>query len=231
MKGFKTYKTIQLILCIVVAAAGIIFVVTNKDLFHIIANDPGVRALCITLWVLLVISFFFIFLDFKTFAKTVQSIHELDHSVHSDPSTGLANRYSCDMIIEKYLDKELPRGIGCIMFDIINIQQVNRAFGHIAGNVAIIDFSNILLNAAVDRCFVGRNGGNKFMAIFENYNKENISLFLTIIETNVAEHNKVAGAYPIEYKYGISLAEESSAQTITELIAEANRKIYNHDAE
>ncbi len=226
MKGFKTYKTIQLIMCIIIAAAGIVFITTNSDLFHIIANDPGVRALCIALWVLLVVSFFFIFLDFRTFAKTVQSIHELDYSVHSDPSTGLANRYSCDMIIEKYLDKELPNGIGCIMFDIINIQQVNRQFGHIAGNAAIKDFSNILLNAAANLCFVGRNGGNKFMAIFEDYNKENINLFLSIIETNVVEHNKVAGAYPIEYKYGIALAGESSAQMITELIAEANSRIY-----
>ena len=229
MKGFKTYKTIQLILCIIIAAAGIIFITTNADLFHIIANDAGVRALCITLWILLVLSFFFIFLDFRTFAKTVQNIHELDYSVHSDPSTGLANRYSCDMIIEKYLDKELPAGIGCIMFDIINIQLINRQFGHIAGNAAIKDFSNILLNAATNLCFVGRNGGNKFMAIFEDYNKENINLFLSIIETNVTEHNKVAGAYPIEYKYGIALAGESSAQMITELIAEANSKIYAGD--
>ena len=226
MKNFKFYKTIQLFFCIAVAAAGIIFVVTNQELYHLIANNGNVKLLCSVLWILLVISFFFIFLDFSTFSKTAKNIRELDHSVHSDPSTGLANRYSCDMIIEKYLDKPLPESIGCIMFDIINIQDINRKFGHIAGNNVIRDFSNILLASSDKLCFVGRNGGNKFMAIFEDYSDESIDLFLTKISQRIADHNKNPEGCPIEYKYGIALAGSSNAKMITELIAEANKRIY-----
>ena len=227
MKGFKVYKTIQLILCMAVAAAGVYFAMTDSELSHLIANNRSVMIMTMALWVLLVIAFFFIVLDYGSFAKIAKNIRELDYSVHADPTTGLANRYSCDMIIEKYLDKQLPKNIGCIMFDIINIQDINRKFGHIVGNTVIKDFSNILLAASEGVCFVGRNGGNKFMAIFESYSNDSINSFLADVEKKVIEHNAAPGAYPIEYKKGVALAGESTANMITELIAEANKKIYD----
>ena len=226
MKGFKIYKTIQLILCIALAAAGIYFTHNDPELYHLIANNRSVMIMTMGLWLLLVIVFFFIILDYGAFAGIAKNIRELDYSVHADPATGLANRYSCDMIIEKYLDKQLPKNIGCIMFDIINIQDINRQYGHIIGNTVIKDFSNILLAASENLCFVGRNGGNKFMAIFESYSADKISAFQDEVEKKVAEHNALPGAYPIEYRKGVALAGESTATVITELIAEANKKIY-----
>ena len=230
MKSFKIYKTIQLILCVAVAVLGVVAVVTNRELFHLIATNTGVKVLCIALWVLLVITFFFIFLDFGAISRAAKSIRELNHSVHSDPATGMANRYSCDMIIEKYLDKQLPDNIACIMFDIINIQDINRRYGHLIGNEVIREFSNILLESAQDLCFVGRNGGNKFMAIFEDYSTDSINSFTAKVEEMVIKHNAIPGSHPIEYKSGISLAGESSATSITHLIAEANKKIYDAEA-
>lgn len=45
---------------------------------------------------------------------------------------------------------------------------INNTYGHVIGNATIQSFSDVLSGASVGLCFVGRNGGNKFLALFEN---------------------------------------------------------------
>ena len=48
------------------------------------------------------ISFLFIFLDFTLYSTFKKDFKELDYAVSSDPVAGIANRFSCDAVIEKY---------------------------------------------------------------------------------------------------------------------------------
>lgn len=226
MKKFDVFKTIQLILFIVLTAVGLYTIFTDNELYQMIANNPHIRALCILLWVALVMSFLFIFMDFSLFSTFKKDYRELDFAVSSDPVAGIANRYSCDTLIEKYLDKPLPREVGCIMFDLTNIGEVNRLWGHIRGNELIYDFSNILQSSSANLCFVGRNGGNKFLALFENGTSEKINTFLNRVDKKVKNHNADSGKVPIQYEYGSAYHEGEEVKTITDLIALSNRRIY-----
>lgn len=227
MKKNNKFKIIQLVLLLVLAAAGIYTAVSNSEIYHTIATVGEVRALCIILWLTFVVSFIFLLIDIRLNKLSKKDFLELDYAVHSDPVSGLANRYSCDMIIEKYLDKPLPREIGCIMFDLSNIQEINRQYGHIIGNDCIRDFSAILNSASQNLCFVGRNGGNKFLALFETCSPDKISGYLARVEKQITEYNSKPGAHQIEYKYGKAFDEGNSVKTITELIALSNSRIYN----
>ncbi|MCQ2546295.1 MAG: GGDEF domain-containing protein [Clostridia bacterium] len=226
MKKFDTLKTIQLILFVLLTAACVAIVFLNKDLFHMIAAEPNVRLMCIMLWLSLGLIFLFTFLDFSLFASFKHDYRELDYAVHSDPVAGIANRYSSDVLIEKYLDKPLPQNMGAIMIELSNIKEINDLYGHVQGNKLIRDFSNILKLTSVDLCFVARNGGNKFLALFEEATEEKIEVFLTRIDQKVQANNSSAGSYPIQYKYGIAFHEGAAAKTVTELIALSNRRIY-----
>lgn len=75
-------------------------------------------------------------------------------------------------------------------------------------------------------CFVGRNGGNKFMALFENCTAQKITLFLELVEKKTAHYNASSDSAPIVYKYGCAYRENESVRTITDLIALSNRRIY-----
>ena len=225
MKRFDVFKTIQLIIFIAVTAFCVIMVFTNDDLYHLIANNGHIKLICAMLWGALGLSFLFIFFDFSLFSSFKSDYRELDYAVHSDPVAGIANRYSCDVLIEKYLDQPLPEDLGCVMFDLSNIAEVNRLYGHIKGNALIHDFSNILRLTSVDLCFVGRNGGNKFLAIFENSTIEDIETFLLRVDQKVKAHNAGSENIPIEYQYGTAFHESSSIRTITELIALSNKRI------
>lgn len=229
MRKFDIFKTIQLILFVILAAVSLVIILTDSALYRTIADNAHVRALCILLWAAFVLSFLFIFMDFSLFSTFKKDYKELDYAVSQDPVSGIANRYSCDSLIEKYLDQPLPRNIGCIMFDLTNIRQVNRTYGHTKGNRLIYDFSGILQASSMNLCFVGRNGGNKFMALFENCSAHKLSVFLERVEDKVSLYNADSDSAPIIYKYGMAYRENDSVQTITDLIALSNHRIYVKD--
>lgn len=228
MKKFDRYKTIQLIIFVLLAGISLLIILTDPELYQMIANNTHVRALCILLWVAFVLSFLFIFMDFSLFSTFKKDYRELDFAVSSDPVSGIANRYSCDSMIEKYLDQPLPRNIGCVMFDLTNIGEVNQSHGHVAGNELIHDFSGILQASSLNLCFVGRNGGNKFLALFENCTTQKLNTFLTRVSDRVDDYNDDPDSLPILYQYGTAYREDDSVETITDLIALSNRRIYEH---
>lgn len=226
MKKFDLFKTIQLVLFFILAGLGLFIIFTDRELYRLIATDPHIRALCALLWVVLAMSFIFIFLDFTLFSTFKKDYHELNYAVSSDPVSGIANRYSCDAIIEKYIDKPLPVDMGCIMFELSNIRDINRIYGHAAGNDIIRDFSDILHSASINIGFVGRNGGNKFIALIEDCSTGKLESFLEGVSTQVKDHNLSDHAISIRYEYGIAFHEGASVKSITDLIALSNQRIY-----
>lgn len=229
MKKFDAMKTRQLIFLIIFAAAGLLIIFTDAQLYHRIANDPHIRTLCFMLWLVLVVSFLFVFIDFSLFTAFKKNYRELNYAVSSDPVAGIANRYSCDTVIQKYLDRPLPDNIGCIMFDLTNLNEVNHNLGHAKGNQLIYDFSNILQSSSARLCFVGRNGGSTFLALFENCTSQKIKTYLNRVYKRAQGHNKDPKSVPLQYQYGIAYQEkEEAVKTITDLIALSSRRIH-HD--
>ena len=131
MKRYNIFKTVQLVLFIVLAVICLSAVLINPEVFHLVANDGSFRLICILLWVVLALSFVGIFLDFTYMSSYKRDFSELDFAVHSDPVSGIANRYSCDALIEQYLDKPLDPNIGCIMFELTNLAEINKVYGQI----------------------------------------------------------------------------------------------------
>lgn len=231
MKKQTLYKTVQLILFIGIAAAVIALVFSDTNVYHQAATDSAVRLLCVALWAVLGLSFLFLFLDFFYFLSYRKDYREMDYALHSDPLSGIANRFSCDMLVEKYLDKPLPEDMACVMIDLSNIREINRLYGHLHGNMVITDFSMILNSAAEGLCFVGRNGGNKFLALFENTTQETISLFLGRVKDKVIAHNTGNQTAHIEYRYGVAFHEDAEIDEITKLIALSNSRIGQGEAQ
>lgn len=226
MKKYTFYKTIQLILFIAVAAGVLAWVFPSKDIYHMVATNVTVRFLAGVVWVILLLSFLFILLDYVFFFGHLKEYKEMDIAVHSDPLSGIANRFTCDIMIEKYLDKPLPKDIGAIMFQLSNIQEINHLYGHLQGNMAIRDFSNLLRLSSNEDCFVGRNGGNKFLALFEGCNEEDMKNFIDRVNQRIRIHNHDVVNSPLEYSYGIAYSgTDETPEGITQLIALADSRI------
>ena len=224
-KRIELVKTIQLVLFILITAGGLVLVFSDDALFQLIGNNASVRALSALLWLIAVLSFLFILWDFSSVSSLKKDYSELDFAVHNDHIAGIANRFSCDAMIEKYLDKPLPDTVGCIMVDLANIRAINDRHGYLAGNEAIQAFSNILHTASLGLCFVGRNGGNKFMALFEACTDEKLDTFMDRIDKTVADYNQEKADRPLQYVSGRAFREGDKVRTINQLIALADRRL------
>lgn len=227
MKRSGLYKTIQLILLILLSGAGIYALFSNPEAFHMASEDGIFRLLCTILWAVLAVSFVFIFIDFSYLLSMKRDYRQMNYAANYDPISGIANRFSCDVIIEKYLDKPLPSEVGCVMLDLANIREINESFGHMRGNAVIRDFSSIIQLSSSSLCFAGNNGGSKFLAIFEEGSEHAIQTFLNDIEDRVKEYNAKEDATPIVYRSGIAFHEDPSLNitSITQLIALSNRRL------
>lgn len=225
MKKHEIYKTIHLFIVLILAAFAGVKIFFDPDVYYNVVHEPSLGLLCALLWGVFLVSFIFIYLDFRYFFQYKKDYRELDLSVKSDPISGINNRFSVDVLIEKYLDKPLPKDMGCIMIDLTNIQEINKQYGHVQGNLVIREFSDLLSDASKDLCFVGRNGGNKFLALFEKTTEEKMTQFTERLQQKVEAYNQKPTALPVEYQYGKAFHEGEEVQMITQLIALSNRRI------
>lgn len=224
-KKFELIKSLQLLLLIVIAGAALAILLTDETLYQLVGRDPSIRALCLLLWGTLGLSFVSIYWDFSTHASFKKDYRELDYAVYNDHIAGIANRYGCDAMIEKYLDKPLPGSVGCVMLDLLNIRDINSEHGHMKGNETIQAFSSMLHTASLGLCFVGRNGGNKFMALFEDCDENKLNTFLTRVHQQVERSNAQGDLPRIEYRTGRSLSQDEHVDSITQLIALSDRRL------
>jgi diguanylate cyclase (GGDEF)-like protein len=84
-----------------------------------------------------------------------------------DPLTGLFNR----RYMEETLDREIRRAarhgtpVGVIMFDVDHLKNINDAYGHDAGDVALQTLGNLLLKSFRGEDVPCRYGGDEFTII------------------------------------------------------------------
>lgn len=226
MKKFDIIKTIQLVLLVSLTVAALIAIVRDRALYAMIAADPHVRMLSIVLWLVLGISFGFLFYDFSSYADLKRENMELDNAIYSDALTGIANRYSVDVYIGRYLNRPLPTDMGCVTIEVTNLKEINDRLGHSGGDAAIQAFADILQSAASGVCFIGRNGGNKFLAIFRECSPRRLEKFAETIETMVAERNAARRDMTLTYGIGVAFDEGEEIRTLTELIALSDRRAW-----
>ena len=224
MKKFNTFKIVQLILLIILTAVSLYMLMQPEVKQYIFDSTPA-TILFIIVWAVLLVTFVFLLIDFSLISSMKMNYHNFYDVAYSDPLSGIPNRFSCDTIIEKYYDKKLPDDIACVMIDLSNLPEINTLYDHRTGNKVLKDFSGILSTAAVSLCFVGRNGGNKFLAIFENCTDEKLNTFLDRVTDRVDQYNQASDSISMEYRIGKAMNRDEHLEQITKLISLANSRI------
>ncbi len=225
MKKFTNFKVVQLSLLVVITLL-CVFLLFQPSVKQYVFSTAPATVLFFIVWGLLIAGFVFILIDFAIISGIKVGDHVLYGAAYSDQVSGIPNRFSCDTLIEKYYDIDLPNDICCVMIDLTNLSEVNQTYNHTVGNKLLKDFSSILSSSALSLCFVGRNGGNKFLAVFENCTQKRLDVFLRRVRERVEKNNRRDGSVPMQYKYGVAFNQEERLENITGLIALANSRIY-----
>jgi len=223
MKKYKSLKLIQLIAVIALAIVSAGFVIIDRDLYYRISQDTATMIVCLILWILFVMSFIFLYYDFRNLDLISNNMKAMNFALEADQLSGLANKAGIDSLIAKYSHGALPKDMFCITLTLTNIGKVNQADGQTAGNQLIRVFSDILKETATPDYFLGRNGGSKFIAVATIPGDEAAGNFLSAVDERVNAYNESAQSHSIEYTTGTASPDEGIT-TMQKLIAASDRR-------
>ena len=95
--------------------------------------------------------------------KAVRENHILSKKAYLDVHTGLPNKSRCEDLLNS--SGFITEPLCFVMFDLNNLKEVNDTLGHAAGDSMIANFAHILRKVVPEKDFVGRYGGDEFIAI------------------------------------------------------------------
>ncbi|MBQ9633094.1 MAG: GGDEF domain-containing protein [Lachnospiraceae bacterium] len=225
MKKFDQMKTLELFVFMFFAMVCFYKIVISSDIYQQITTDKNVMHLSIFLWLSLFLSFTCIFIDFSLYSKQNQNLASLAYAANTDSVARIANRYSIDSIIDEYAEKDIPKEMGAAMIELTSLKDVNANFGRVEGNNLIRSFSLILSMASLDECVVGRNGGNRFIILYEKSSDLHLAVFLDRLSDKVRDYNANTNNHLIKYEYGTAYAEADDITSITRLIALSSMRL------
>lgn len=148
----------------------------------------------------------------------------LQKKVYLDEATGLPNKNKCEELLS---DSALVEGqVGICVFDLNNLRIINNSMGHEMGDEYIRRFAVLLRESVPEEHFVGRAGGDEFIAIIKNQSHEKMQEILKRLRAHVWKYSEEHTDMPVSYAVGYALSEDQEDCTMRILFAEADKNMY-----
>ena len=147
----------------------------------------------------------------------------LQRKVYLDDATGLPNKNKCEELLS---ETEPDADTGVCSFDLNNLRRINDSRGHEAGDAYIRRFAICLRASMPAEQFVGRAGGDEFLAVTHGLDREQMIQCLEKVRRDMREESKVYPDTPLSYAAGFALASDFPGSTMRELFNCADKNMY-----
>lgn len=180
----------------------------NMELRNIISISFTAGALTFVVYIILWINYM------------IQILSSLNESANNDPMTGVYNRMGFENAFKRKIEKK--ESFYIMVFDLDKTKIINDNFGHLKGDKYIISAATVIEDEIGENGFVGRTGGDEFVAFIENINEKEIENIKFSIKNRVAH---------IFYKQNTQISIgyskfEKDGRTFEELLSFADKKMY-----
>lgn len=154
--------------------------------------------------------------------------HSLKQKAYLDQHTGLPNKSKCEELLKE--DQAVKVFTGCIMFDMNGLKKVNDTLGHVAGDNLIVNFATIIRNAIPEKYFVGRYGGDEFIALLDDVTDEEAAAIENAVACAVQSYNEYlsGNGIPLSFASGYATLDTNPGVSLCELLEIADQKMYRN---
>ncbi|MDD3468075.1 MAG: diguanylate cyclase [Campylobacterales bacterium] len=142
--------------------------------------------------------------------------------------TKLANRKVLDEELERFEDlyNRFGDNYSVVFFDIDHFKKINDGYGHMAGDVVLASFAQILKKGSRDMDIVGRWGGEEFVAILPKTDTDGAKKYAESIRVAV-EHTKfIYKETRIDVTISCGCADRKHHQALKELLKASDEQLY-----
>lgn len=223
--SFKVIKIIELCFFVLLEIAFLVVLISNKTMRSSIFVDKSLFILCALMYFTVLVVIAYLIIDFIKLRELKIEDHKLENLAFLDRKTNLPNRTSVNLMFESYRTPDSLKGIGCVVTEISNIKEVNRIYGKAFGDKTIHDFSRIYEKSAEGYGFVGRNGGNEFIAVIEKCNSQRMEEFIEKLNYSVDVYNEADEKNNISVHSEYVLFDGEEVNSFSELVAKAYKKL------
>ncbi|MFR8221036.1 MAG: GGDEF domain-containing protein [Blautia faecis] len=150
----------------------------------------------------------------------------LQKKVYLDEATGLPNKNKCEEILDDPTPPQADTLVSVCVFDLNNLRTINNNLGHDKGDEYIRTFAIQLRKAVPEEWFVGRDGGDEFIAVFTGADHPRIRECLENIRTQCQEYSVLHPEMPLSYAAGYALSSDFPGDTMRELFRYADKNMY-----
>lgn len=154
----------------------------------------------------------------------IRSLSESRRKAYTDFQTGLFNKSRCNEMLE---ESGVPQNVtGVFMIDLNYLKQTNDKYGHEVGDQYISAFARILCDSIPAGNFIGRFGGDEFIAVIYLTDENKMKDIRNRIQKRVKEENDLGREPFISYSIGSSISTHYPGKTLMELLEIADKKMY-----
>lgn len=155
---------------------------------------------------------------------------ELERLAVTDELTGLPNRRKAIEVLETELNRHLRSGasLSVAMLDIDNFKSINDSFGHAAGDEVLAEVAIRLSGVVRDYDLVARIGGEEFLVIAPETDREGAFVLAERLRTAIAQtpFGPTGQSLAVTVSAGVTTAHESDGN-IDPLLARADQALYD----
>ena len=150
----------------------------------------------------------------------------LRKKVYLDEATGLPNKNKCEELLNAPEPVSENAPVAVCVFDLNNLRTINNNLGHDKGDEYIRSFAQQLRLAVPEEHFVGRDGGDEFLALLHGLNHEETNTCLRQVRESIAKYSEKHPEMPISYAVGYALSTDFEGTTMRELFRLADKNMY-----
>jgi two-component system cell cycle response regulator len=171
----------------------------------------------------------------RSLAERVQRLERAEAELRllslTDDLTGLCNRRGFICHAEQYLKVARRQGEGFLLFyaDMDGLKQINDNFGHEEGSWAITRMAEILKRTFRESDIIARLGGDEFTALVRDVSPDAAGVISERLRKNLLSQTaQTRHGYELSLSVGFVSVPPGNAATVNELIAKADRAMYEH---
>ncbi|HKZ72044.1 MAG TPA: GGDEF domain-containing protein [Nitrospirota bacterium] len=166
-----------------------------------------------------------------TLALRNSEVHrEVQEMATTDSLTGLFNkRYFCEMLAKEFkVSMRYQTPVSLMMIDLDNFKEINDRFGHQAGDAVLKEVSSLLARSLREIDVPVRYGGDEVAIILPETVMEQAFFAAKRIKKLLEERPVKFGKDSIQVtaSFGISSSPNSGIKTVEEMIAAADKALY-----
>jgi diguanylate cyclase (GGDEF)-like protein len=175
------------------------------------------------------------YLTYEKFLINRLRIEIAERQVHSaqwrnlalvDPLTGLYNRRFMERTLKAEIGRALRKhyDLTVVAFDLNKFKAINDRLGHPAGDLLLKAFAQHLCTVIREADTAARLGGDEFMLVLPECNASQVPAMLRRLEPISVDLN----GEKVPIRFAVGWAEYRRGQEPEELIAEADRALYEN---